>query len=130
MAKSTKDIFKEFYPQLLEILPVDCLINEFFSKQLLSSAHKSSLQDISTNRGRAKYWCLLFCGTERNGTPDSAKYLFCGTHRNGPKTASQLSGYYIEMYPKQVALISLCSKLERNGKCARFCKYLLRNVSK
>ena len=24
----------------------------------------------------------------------------------GPKTASQLSGYYIEMYPKQVALIS------------------------
>ena len=50
--------------------------------------------------------CLLFCGTERNGTPDSAKYLFCGTHRNGPKTASQLSGYYIEMYPKQVALIS------------------------
>ena len=42
----------------------------------------------------------------RNGTPDSAKYLFCGTHRNGSKTASQLSGYYIEMYPKQVALIS------------------------
>ena len=65
-------------------------------------------------------WCLLFCGTERNGTPDSAKYLFCGTHRNGPKTASQLSGYYIEIYPKLVALISLCSKLERNGKCARF----------
>ena len=50
--------------------------------------------------------CLLFCGTERNGTPDSAKYLFCGTHRNGPKTASQLSGYCIEMYPRQVALIS------------------------
>ena len=43
--------------------------------------------------------CLLFCGTERNGTPGSAKYLFCGTHQNGPKTASQLSGYYIEMYP-------------------------------
>ena len=42
----------------------------------------------------------------RSGTPGSAKYLFCGTHRNGPKTASQLSGYYIEMYPKQVALIS------------------------
>ena len=42
----------------------------------------------------------------RNGTPDSAKYLICGTHQNGPKTASQLSSYYIEMYPKQVALIS------------------------
>ena len=24
-------------------------------------------------------------GTERNGTPDSAKYLFCGTHQNEPK---------------------------------------------
>ena len=47
-----------------------------------------------------------YYSAERNGTPDSAKYLFCGTHRNGPKTASQLSGYYIEMYPKQVALIS------------------------
>ena len=43
---------------------------------------------------------ILRKGTERNGTPDSAKYLFCGTYRNGPKTASQLSGYYIEMYPK------------------------------
>ena len=30
-------------------------------------------------------WCLLICGTERNGTPDSAKYLFCGTHQNEPK---------------------------------------------
>ena len=50
--------------------------------------------------------CLLFCGTERNRTPDSAKYLICGTHQNGSKTASQLSSYYIEMYSKQVALIS------------------------
>ena len=53
---------------------------------------------------------IIFLGAyysaERNGTPDSAKYLFCGTHRNGPKTASQLSSYYIEMYPKQVALIN------------------------
>ena len=24
-------------------------------------------------------------GTERNETPDSAKYLFCGTHQNEPK---------------------------------------------
>ena len=45
-----------------------------------------------------------YYSAERNKTPDSTKYLFCGTHRNGPKTASQLSGYYIEMYPKQVAL--------------------------
>ena len=29
--------------------------------------------------------CLLICGTEWNGTPDSAKYLFCGTHQNEPK---------------------------------------------
>ena len=47
-----------------------------------------------------------YYSAERNGIPGSAKYLFCGMHRNGPKTASQLSGYYIEMYPKQVALIS------------------------
>ena len=40
--------------------------------------------------------CLLFCGTERNGTPDSVKYLFCGTHRNGPKTAS---------HPMQASLV-------------------------
>ena len=53
---------------------------------------------------------VLFLGAyysaERNGTPHSAKYLICGTHQNGPKTASQLSSYYIEMYPKQVSLIS------------------------
>ena len=56
MANTTEDIFKEFYPQLLKILPVDCLINHFFSKKLLSSAHKSKLQDISTNKERAKYF--------------------------------------------------------------------------
>ena len=52
------------------------------------------------------FLCGAYYSAERNGTPDSAKYLFCGTHQNWPKTASQLSGYYIEMYPKQVALIS------------------------
>ena len=29
-------------------------------------------------------------GTERNGTPDSAKYLFCGTHQNEPKQLPSL----------------------------------------
>ena len=54
--KSTEDIFKEFYPQLLEVLPVDCLISQFISKKLLSSAHKGKLQEMSTNSGRKKYF--------------------------------------------------------------------------
>ena len=50
-----------------------------------------------------------YYSAERNGTehliPQNT-YVICGTHQNGPKTASQLSSYYIDMYPKQVALIS------------------------
>ena len=38
----------------------------------------------------AYHRCLLFCGTERNGTPDSAKCLFCGTHQNEPKQPPSL----------------------------------------
>ena len=56
MAKSTKDAFKEFYPKLLEILPVDRLITQFYSKQLLSSDHKSRLDALSTHKERTKYF--------------------------------------------------------------------------
>ena len=57
MAKTTADIFKEFYPKLLEILPIDCLISQLYSKQLLSSNHKERLQALTTKKERAK--CFL-----------------------------------------------------------------------
>ena len=57
MARTTEDIFKEFYPKLLEILPINCLISQLYSKQLLSSNHKDRLQALSTNKERAK--CFL-----------------------------------------------------------------------
>ena len=56
MAKNTKDAFKQFYPKLLEILPVDRLITQFYSKQLLSSDHKSRLDVLSTHKERTKYF--------------------------------------------------------------------------
>ena len=56
MEKTNLDIFKEFYPKLLEILPVDSLLNHLFSKQLLSGAQKDTLRDIPTNRERVKYF--------------------------------------------------------------------------
>ena len=56
MAKTTKDIFKEFYPKLLKILPVDCIIEHLYSKKLLSGALKGKLQSMSTNREQAKYF--------------------------------------------------------------------------
>ena len=54
--KTNLDIFKEFYPQLMEILPVDSLINHFFAKQLLSGDHKDKLRDRSINREKVKYF--------------------------------------------------------------------------
>ena len=56
MAKTTEDIFKEFYPKLLKILPVDCLISQLYSKKLLSSNHKDQLQALTTKKERAKYF--------------------------------------------------------------------------
>ena len=56
MAKTTEDIFKEFYPKLLEILPVDCLITQFFSKKRLTSADKEKLEAFSTDKEKAKYF--------------------------------------------------------------------------
>lgn len=56
MAKSTNDTFKEFYPKLLKILPVDCLITQFYAENLLSSAHKSKLDGLSTRKDKTKYF--------------------------------------------------------------------------
>ena len=56
MAKNTKDVFKEFYPKLLEILPVDCLITQLYSKKLLSSADKGKLDTLPTFKERAKHF--------------------------------------------------------------------------
>ena len=54
------DLFKRFYPNLLEILPVDDLLTQFYSKDLLSGAHKDKLDGLSaaraTNKDRAKYF--------------------------------------------------------------------------
>ena len=57
MEKDTKDIFKEFYPKLLEILPVDWLTPQLYSKGLLSSAHKDKLDALPAYKQRAK--CFL-----------------------------------------------------------------------
>ena len=54
--KTTEDIFKEFYPKLLEILPVECLIIQFFSKELISSAEKDKLEAFSSDKEKAKYF--------------------------------------------------------------------------
>ena len=56
MAKTAEDIFKEFYPKLLGILPIDCLITQLYSKQLLSSNHKDRLQALTTKKERVKYF--------------------------------------------------------------------------
>ena len=56
MTKNSKEVFKEFYPKLLEILPVDCIISHFYSKSLLSSAHKGKLDSLSTSKQRIKYF--------------------------------------------------------------------------
>ena len=52
-----ENIFKEFYPKLLEILPINCLILQLYSKELLSNDHKDRLQALSTNKERAR--CFL-----------------------------------------------------------------------
>ena len=51
------DIFKEFYPKLLLILPVECLIIQFYAANLLSSANKSKLDGLSTYEAKTK--CFL-----------------------------------------------------------------------
>ena len=56
MTRNTRDVFKEFYPKLLEILPVDWLTPQFYSKELLSSAHKGKLDALPSYKDRAKYF--------------------------------------------------------------------------
>ena len=56
MANTIKNVFKEFYPKLLLILPVECVINHLYSKKLLCSVHKRQLQDMSTASDRAKFF--------------------------------------------------------------------------
>ena len=56
MTKNSKEVFKEFYPKLLEILPVDCIIPHFYSKRLLSSVHKGKLDSLSIYKERIKYF--------------------------------------------------------------------------
>ena len=54
------DVLKEFYPKLLEILPVEALTTQFFAKGLLSNTHKEKLDGLSAaraiNKEKAKYF--------------------------------------------------------------------------
>ena len=53
--------FKKFYPSLLEILPVDVLTIQLFSKNLLSDTHKDKLDSLAASKAinrkeKAKYF--------------------------------------------------------------------------
>ena len=54
------DALKEFYPKLIEILPVEALTTQFFAKGLLANAHKERLDSLSAvraiNKEKAKYF--------------------------------------------------------------------------
>ena len=56
MAKSAKDVFKDFYPKLLVILPVECLVTQFYATDLLSSDRKSKLDGLSTYEAKTKFF--------------------------------------------------------------------------
>jgi len=56
MAKSAKDTFKEFYSKLLEVLPINPLTSQFYSRNLLSNDHKGKLDALMTDKDRAEYF--------------------------------------------------------------------------
>ena len=56
MATSSKGAFKEFYPKLLEIIPISHLITQFYSRTLLSHDHKGELDAMATDKEKAKYF--------------------------------------------------------------------------
>jgi len=51
-----EDTFKEFYPKLLQILPVDFLTDQFYCKKLLSSDDKDKLDLFTNRKEKAKYF--------------------------------------------------------------------------
>ena len=56
MATSPKNVFKEFYPKLLEVLPINQLILQFYSRTLLSNDHKTKLDNMTTDKEKAEYF--------------------------------------------------------------------------
>ena len=56
MATNRKDVFKEFYPKLLEIIPISHLITQFYSRTLLSHDHKGKLDAMGTDKEKADYF--------------------------------------------------------------------------
>ena len=86
MANTIKSVFKEFYPKLLVILPVDCVINHLFSKKLLSIAHKRKLKEIPIASDRAKYFLdeVIGRGLEVDYMPQFDEMLLVMTNSDDP----------------------------------------------
>ena len=56
MASNPKNVFKEFYLKLLEVLPTGHLISQFYSRNLLSDVHKCKLDALTNEKERAEYF--------------------------------------------------------------------------
>ena len=50
-----KDAFKEYYVNLLEVLPMNLLGSTLYSKKLLSEDHKKRIDHLSTQKQKAQY---------------------------------------------------------------------------
>ena len=56
MGKTAKDVFTEYYSNLLEVLPMNLLVSTLYSKRLLSEDHKRKIDSSSTQREKSQYF--------------------------------------------------------------------------
>ena len=55
---NTLDIFKKFYPELTEVLPmvITSLVTKLYSDKLLSGNHKDCIDSLATGKDKTEYF--------------------------------------------------------------------------
>jgi len=59
MEKNEREVsnaYRTFYPMLLAVLPIEDIMMDFFSRELLSKSHKAKIDSYSDQKNKIKYF--------------------------------------------------------------------------
>ena len=54
--EEAKSVITKYYAELIEVLPIDDLLEHFDAKKLLSRNHKAKVQSLSTRKEKTQYF--------------------------------------------------------------------------
>ena len=107
--------YRRFYSKLLKVLPVKDIVQNFFSRKLLSNSHKSQIDCYSDQKNKRKYFLdEVIYPSIQVGVADLFKEMLALMRRSDDMVARGVAGKISkELYPSCFSSMGMCLICQR-----------------